>query len=184
MLAAQREGMNFEVRRQFVRDKITAIIATEAQRESKYRTIRPNFDARGRAGFYRELMGENAGALGFHHDPHQSMGTYSVFSKPVMGDWSLCLILEDTKKLYRDPLSGIYEPKLMLRHNSLKGEPGNNALGKFLVFDYASTVFGFPSSYWEFRDFDELELHVSAHIFLYGLCSEIVETAARSGLEL
>lgn len=179
ILSARANGVDFELRREAIYNRVGEIVAAEEKREAKYAINMSSFNERRRLGFLKTLLSEHARPFGFDYSRLQSKSTYLVFSKPVAENWSLCIVLEGANNINRNALSGLYEPKLMLRHNSIKGDPDRDSLERFLTFDYASVIFGFSSSYWKFHDFEELELHIAAHLFLYGLCHEVIERAVQ-----
>jgi hypothetical protein len=48
-----------------------------------------------------------------------------------------------------------------------------------LVVDYASAMPNFGAAYWMFRNLDQLETIVKAHLCLYGFLEPLIEDAAR-----
>lgn len=139
------------------------------------------FDAQGRYAFFSAVMARDASPLGFQHDKRRSKPEYPVFTKPLTPDWDLCWSIEERTFFQWNQFEGRFEPALTLRSRTLRGR-SSKIPGQILGIDYPETVHGFGNGYRTFRDLDELETAIKAHLKLYELTFPTIEDAIKAVL--
>ena len=127
-------------------------------------------------------MKRDSAGLGFVHDKARSRASYPVFSKPTTGDWDLCWVLEESRSFLESPIQGRLVPFLEIRSRALRGSLARVESGDFLHIRYARIIYGFSTAYWTFRNLDELETVIKAHLCLYSLIAQTIESACQSVL--
>lgn len=173
-LEARRNAMCEEETRAFERE-----VAHHASGLGKARCA---FDKRGRYGFFAAVMKRDAVRLGFVYDKSRSRANYPVFSKPMTGDWDLCWVLEESRPFLESPIQGRFVPFLEIRSRTLRGSLAKVESGEFLHIRYERIIYGFSTAYWRFRNLDELETVIKAHLCFYSLIAQTIESACQSVL--
>jgi hypothetical protein len=118
---------------------------------------------------FREVMERDSAGFGFSYDKKKSRDEFPVFSKQMSNNWDLCWTLQHINMFALAPQEGFFSPNLDLRYTNLYGSTDRARGGEFLLFRYQHILPGFGNAYWKFRNLEELDRAVSAHLRLYGM---------------
>src|ERR1700722_9630878 len=151
------------------------LLAEEAQRHSTGRGQKGHmFDEGDRHAFFVNVMLRDAASLGFEFDRARSRPKRPFFFKRLTDDWHLCWSVDDRLFLFT-PTEGRFLPSLHLCSRKV-GNP-REVIEPFqtLQIRYDAIIYSFPTAYWIFHDFDQLERAIKAHLQLYGLVAATIE---------
>jgi hypothetical protein len=132
--------------------------------------------------FFEVVMERNASSLGFEYDKVKSVKCRAIFTKKISDTWDLCWAIEEARQFYFSPMKGNFQLSLELRGRHVNGSLETAKPGTFLIIRFQNIIPGFLRSYWEFFDFDQLEVIIKAHLYLYSLVSPMIESGLHKTL--
>jgi hypothetical protein len=149
--------------------------AEEADRYSTGRGRQGHmFDEKDRYASFVDVMLSDAALLGFELDKARSRAKRPFFSKTITDDWHLCWSTDDRFFLFTQT-EGRLLPSLHLCSRKVRNPREVTQPFQTLLIRYDSVVAEFPTGYWVFHDFDQLERAIKAHLQLYGLVAATIE---------
>jgi hypothetical protein len=134
-----------------------------------------SFTSSGRHYLFLAVMEREAKNLGFFYDKKRSSTICPVFSNRVTAEWDLCLFIEDFLTFVLTPFDGIFDLYLEIRPRELPGGSRKGRAEEYPRMRLDRVVPGFTNAYRKFRNLQELETIIKAHLFLYGLMAPIIE---------
>lgn len=182
MAARSKDGATYGPRWKSVLDDEARLLASESSRHATGLSRDFAFDADGRHAFLQRALERDTHPLGFALDRTKSTLGFSVFSKSILPDLDLCWTLEDVEGLVSGYAEGRYRPSLELRRSKVRGRLNKAAKidpVNLLVIDFVAAIPNLGAAYWLFRNLDQLETSVRAHLCLYGFLAPLIEDAAR-----
>jgi len=177
---ARMKDKSFESRWQSVVESESQILAAETLAHATGLGRSFAFDPAGRHAFLDRVLERELAPFAFAFDRQKSSLGYSVFSKKLYDDLDLCWSLEEVD--FFVAFDGNYRPTLQLRRPNVRGKLSRAAKenpANLLLIDYVAAVPDFQVAYWKFRNLDELETIVKAHVYLYGLLAQRIDDAVR-----
>lgn len=106
-----------------------------------------------------------------------------VVSKSITPHWHLDWSIADPDLFYFDPGKGSLTLNLKMRAANAAKTDRDDELGKVLSVSYAALVYGFSTTYMAFRELEELEMNIKAHMQLYRLVAPMLEQILTEGVQ-
>lgn len=106
-----------------------------------------------------------------------------VVSKSITQYWHLDWSIADPDLFYFDPSKGSLIFNLKMRAADAVKTDRDDEFGKVLSVGYAALVYGFSTAYMAFRELDELEMNIKAHMQLYRLVAPVLEPILIEGVQ-
>jgi hypothetical protein len=166
------------------------VIESELQRsadEAQRYSITPcdkghMFNEKDRHAFFVDVMMREAASLGFEFDRARSRAKCPFFSKPLTSDWHLCWSV-DARFFFFTPTEGRFRPSLHLCSREVGNPREVTEPFQTLRIRYDAVIYAFPTAYWVFHDFDQLERVIKAHLQLYSLLGKTTEVGIKKVLD-
>jgi hypothetical protein len=150
-----------------VRRNEAATLAKEVALHSSGLSHSYSFTASGRCEFYVAVMKRDADSLGFALDYEKSSPNFPIFSMRTACGLDLCWVIEEIDRFVMGHGEGDFRPTLELRYPAHAGPALNATSRDFLVISYSEVIRDFAQAYCTFRNLDELEVIIKAHLRLY-----------------